>query len=358
MRRVLYLVAAVGLAVPGAGCQKEEFEYYDFGPDVAAETAEDVVPEITEVTEVAEVDGEGVAIPPPGAPCAKDEDCATGLCLTTEDLAGIGLAAPGGMCTKTGCATDDECGEGGVCVEGLRFGAFSTTLCLLRCADTRTCRFSSGYGCFDVGVVDADQKPILACAPSWPAPAAPKAEGAACDANHECATGLCQVETGKGRVCAAASVLAGKIATGGACGENKEKETDCFTGSCLNTTDALVLDPRIVVPDAMCWSMACAVDADCGPAAACVDATKIVKDAPPLMLCLARCDSSAQCRHDEGFGCVDTTLKDEDEKPILACIPSSLILILTCTEAEACVCPDQTCDATEKAAGACPEDCK
>jgi hypothetical protein len=96
----------------------------------------------------ADADAGEPAAPNLGAPCASASDCvaqAQSVCWTGSYFAG-------GYCTA-GCATDADCGPGGVCVRDLFEGPGGNPVaqCLEGCSTTRPCR--SGYVCDTTGGV-------------------------------------------------------------------------------------------------------------------------------------------------------------------------------------------------------------
>ncbi|MBM4394514.1 MAG: hypothetical protein FJ087_02350 [Deltaproteobacteria bacterium] len=136
--------------------------------------------------------------------------------------------------------------------------------------------------------------------------------------------------------------------TGGPCAA----DTDCIAGQCLTTEFLKALNPNVEAPGGLCSKMSCDDKADpvaqCGPEAACVDATAIA--GVPLTLCVRLCKDSSDCRYTGGYGCYDTQIKDAGGAPIFACLPNSLVSAINCGDA--------ICDTNEAATGSCPEDCK
>ena len=126
-----------------------------------------------------------------GGPCEVDADCVAGQCLTTAFLQSLNpkLEAPGGMCSKLGCAEDAECGPEAGCVDASSVASVPLKLCMRFCSDSSDCRYSGGYGCFDTQVKDANGKAILACLPNALVVAINCGDGT-CDMN-EAATGSC-----------------------------------------------------------------------------------------------------------------------------------------------------------------------
>ena len=76
--------------------------------------------------------------PPIGDPCASDDDCGEGACLTW---------LPGGMCSVKGCGLDAPCPEGSRCYSLRPEGLEAVTACLPDCDDVSECRRDEGYVC-------------------------------------------------------------------------------------------------------------------------------------------------------------------------------------------------------------------
>ncbi len=106
---------------------------------------------------------DGVPVPAlTGGPCVRDGDCAAGtMCFTSPVLSamvGSPLEVPGGMCANNplaaSCTGDDQCGEGGACVDATALAGIPVRLCLHACQDDGDCRILEGYRCFDTGLED------------------------------------------------------------------------------------------------------------------------------------------------------------------------------------------------------------
>jgi hypothetical protein len=126
-----------------------------------------------------------------GLPCATDAACQNppdqgGVCLSRS----LGLTWPDGYCSKSSCATDDECSPdgGALCIS---FG--SATRCISRCGVTThldggqaDCRL--GYLCegYTSNLPDGGQVPSNdgICLPPPPPP--PANTGAACTSTADC----------------------------------------------------------------------------------------------------------------------------------------------------------------------------
>jgi hypothetical protein len=88
-----------------------------------------------------------------GGPCEASSDCDNGTCVTKALLGALGVDTshidiPNGMCSREGCTTDSDCGDGGVCRDGSAFGNATVTLCLRACANITNCRWQEGYQCW------------------------------------------------------------------------------------------------------------------------------------------------------------------------------------------------------------------
>lgn len=96
-----------------------------------------------------------------GTACENDDDCEPGTCFTKEFLEGFGieidgLAVTNGMCSRLGCASNDQCGPQGVCFNTQPFSGTPISICLQLCADIAACRWQEGYSCFDPTTIDVD----------------------------------------------------------------------------------------------------------------------------------------------------------------------------------------------------------
>lgn len=102
-----------------------------------------------------------------GAPCEAADECATGYCMTTEQIAGIiaGAEVADGYCSDLGCALDGADGRctadmGGTCFSLYAFlgpdMAGMGGICLRPCTDDRDCRTDDDNVCFDAETLVAD----------------------------------------------------------------------------------------------------------------------------------------------------------------------------------------------------------
>lgn len=170
------------------GCVSE-FDEHDFGPEVAEEVSE--IMGCEDSVECFETDS-APALTLVGGPCTKDEECITGQCFTSKyisEILGQELEIPGGMCSKLLCEPD-ECGPGGKCIDASAIADAPIQLCLQTCEDSSTCRYSGGYGCFDTGIKDDQQKPVFACLPATLVVAIKCGDGV-CDNNERADPTLC-----------------------------------------------------------------------------------------------------------------------------------------------------------------------
>lgn len=166
---------------------------------------EDVLPYLdiqdTGPTETPEVVGPVFGLT--GDPCATNEECDTGFCLTTEVLSGMGVAnieIPDGMCSLLFCSEDSQCGDGARCIDGSEIAGAAIQLCLKICDDSRECRYSGSYACFDSGLEDppvdggeGPGTPIKACLPASLVQAIYCGDGF-CDNNEKADASLCPLD--------------------------------------------------------------------------------------------------------------------------------------------------------------------
>lgn len=171
-RSVLLPVVALSLLFSFTiyGCSTSSVEWMD--------------PEMEDISQYLEIDeptgdsssepGEGPRFGLVGDPCEADADCDTNFCMSTELLVGMGvdnIEIPFGMCSMMFCSADKDCGEGGKCVDGTAIAGVPIQLCMKGCVDSRECRYSQGYSCFDTGVPEQaaegeEAGNIYACLPA------------------------------------------------------------------------------------------------------------------------------------------------------------------------------------------------
>ena len=92
--------------------------------------------------------GRCIAAPPPlpdhvaGNACDSDTDCGGGA-MSCVAMLGANVA-PGGYCSQA-CAISEDCGAGGVCINGIGIVTISSGRCLKSCTTGSECR--EGYEC-------------------------------------------------------------------------------------------------------------------------------------------------------------------------------------------------------------------
>lgn len=189
---------------------------------------------------------------PNGAACAGNGGCAGGFCIP-EELYGW----PAGYCTSGCDPAAPACPGGGPCLDvGMGNG-----ICLDGCASTGHCR--PGYGCFDL---------IPGQPACWPDCTAP----GHCVRTGQCNlwTGSCVPDLGRGR-------------DGAACAVND----DCESGFCIAPDDTWT--------GGYCTSVASTSLQNC-PDGLALNLGGSIAD---LGFCLDGCESTAECRADEGYTC-------------------------------------------------------
>lgn len=102
-----------------------------------------------------------------GAACEAADECATGYCMTTEQIGGFipGAEVAGGYCSWLFCALDGSDGKctddmGGTCFSLYAFlgpeMAGMGGICLRPCTEDRGCRTDDDNVCFDAAALVAD----------------------------------------------------------------------------------------------------------------------------------------------------------------------------------------------------------
>lgn len=101
-----------------------------------------------------------------GAACEAAGDCATGYCMTTDEIGGFipGAEVAGGYCSWLFCALDGSDGKctadmGGTCFSLYAFlgeGLGESGICLRPCSGADDCRTDDGNVCFDAETLVAD----------------------------------------------------------------------------------------------------------------------------------------------------------------------------------------------------------
>lgn len=101
-----------------------------------------------------------------GAACEAADECATGYCMTTEQIGGFipGAEVAGGYCSWLFCALDGSDGKctadmGGTCFSLYAFlgeGLGESGICLRPCGGADDCRTDDDNVCFDAETLVAD----------------------------------------------------------------------------------------------------------------------------------------------------------------------------------------------------------
>lgn len=197
-----------------------------------------------------------------GLPCTDDVDCAgkNARCST-----GI---QPDSVRSCTGlCDDDEQCGEGGTCVEVARLGAQTVSFCQKVCSGDSDCdeqlQCSQSFNAYEVIVSISN---LLRGAEVF----APSGTPTVCQEKVD----TVNMEDG---------------AVGLACAP----DSDCGGGTCNNFTGFF--------PGGYC-SGKCLKHEQCGKTGACVrDVASETLGLPGF--CLLKCTEHAECRQDEGYGC-------------------------------------------------------
>jgi hypothetical protein len=233
-----------------------------------------------------------------GTPCASDDDCSEGVCLSESgDDFGLGGGPAGGYCSLP-CEVTEDCLEAGAVCATTPGGSY----CLKGCAvedpgvcgrDVSACvSLGPAAACLPVCAADADcqgrvcdgELGLCVDAASVPPPqcttdadcdagSCDVAEGqcvvsaAECTTDADCALGTCDVETG---LCTASSVGCTDDAE---CGE---QVCDAIEGTCIDAPIAPV-------------GSACTADADCAGESASPDETRLCLVGDDVAFCSAVC---------------------------------------------------------------------
>lgn len=110
--------------------------------------------------------GRCIAAPPPlgdhvvGNACTSDVDCG-GAAMSCLSMLGSQVT-PGGYCSQS-CAINEDCGAGGVCINGINIVTINSGRCLQTCTEASDCR--DGYDCSPLGGVSIQGGPA-ACTPA------------------------------------------------------------------------------------------------------------------------------------------------------------------------------------------------
>jgi len=244
-----------------------------------------------------------------GAPCETNEHCDTGMCLSAEMMAEIGLEGvhlPGGMCSKP-CEGDGSCGDLGLCSEASRWIGVPFSLCLRRCMSSHECRHAEGYGCWRLDAGDM----FGGCVPNYLAEEMGCRDGVCPDPDNPDPDPDPDPDPGS------------EGAIGDACATN----TDCTHGMCMNDDllRSIGMDTEgMTIPNGMCIKLPCNSDAECGSNGTCVDASVLVGSTPggiDMRACLRACEENADCRWEEGYVCYYAEL--DGVPPV--CVPGSFL---------------------------------
>jgi Cys-rich repeat protein len=169
-----------------------------------------------------------------GQACESNDDCGAGSCLKTIQI--VNTPYPGGYCTAP-CRSDDQCGEGAVCIPG-QFGRMGS--CYLACDEA--------IGCSREGYICRVVSGVARCVPgSKPLP--DNIVGAACSSDEDCGGGA--------KTCAA--TIGNADAPGGYCTQWCAIDSDCGTGGkCINGISIVTIN------SGTCYR-ACSMSEDCRP---------------------------------------------------------------------------------------------
>jgi Cys-rich repeat protein len=169
-----------------------------------------------------------------GDACETNDDCGAGSCLKVIQI--VNTPYPGGYCTAP-CRTDNQCGEGAVCIPG-QFGRMGS--CYLGCDETTGC-VRDGYLC-------RVASGVARCVPgSKPLPDG--TAGNACTSDDDCGGGAntCAEKIGNGE------------APGGYCSQWCAIDSDCGAGGkCINGISI------VTVNSGTCYR-SCNAPEDCRP---------------------------------------------------------------------------------------------
>jgi hypothetical protein len=196
-----------------------------------------------------------------GLPCNVDSDCAG-----TNGRCSPGTEGAVHSCTGL-CDDDDQCGEGGTCVEVARLGTQTVSFCQKTCTDDSQC----------------DEK--LECSQSFNA--------------YEVIVGISHALRGADVLepSRTPTICQEKVDTvhleDGAVGRPCQSDSECGGGTCNNFAAAF--------PNGYC-SGKCFRDEQCGNTGGCLrDVASETLGLPGA--CFRECTDSSECRQDEGYGC-------------------------------------------------------
>jgi hypothetical protein len=198
-----------------------------------------------------------------GKACSQDLECAGGYCAKSSLL---GTPYPGNYCTGR-CYSDAECGESAVCLWPRI--SIDPGYCLRRCTTDQDCG-REGYGCWTLG---DGERVVHGCYPKRKA-LPDRTTGKACKTDADC---------------------------GGA------------VGTCASAVPADPITNAVEAPGNYC-TQPCALDAECGAGAQCIDY------GTHGGICLASCSANAPCR--SGYTCF-AHLRDGDPEARVCLVQSS-----------------------------------
>lgn len=197
-----------------------------------------------------------------GQPCTDDVDCAGKNARCSTGIQDGSVRSCTGLCDD-----DDQCGDGGTCVEVARLGAQTVSFCQKICTGDEECddrlQCSPSFNAYEVIVSISD---LLRGANVFTPSGTPT---------------ICQEKVD--------TVNMENGAVGRAC----DPDSDCGGGTC-NTFEGFF-------PGGYC-SGKCLKHEQCGETGACVrDIASETLGLPGA--CLLKCTDGSECREDEGYGC-------------------------------------------------------
>lgn len=151
--RILLLLTCIALLLPLASCAETIINEMDCGCCLDVEADLKPADSGPVAGEVAEDGGEVAVERWVGQPCAENDECKLGLCITTEFLKNMGVEnedifIPGGICSMMLCQDDESCGPEATCFDTMPFSGTPLGICLPTCAKMAECRWADGYACY------------------------------------------------------------------------------------------------------------------------------------------------------------------------------------------------------------------
>jgi hypothetical protein len=170
-----------------------------------------------------------------------------------------GVTAPGGYCSGT-CATDTNCGAGGVCVGA--FGGYPTGSCEQSCKTNADCTRPE-YNCAPGATRQGATAPSTCLPTPKTVQLADGIVGKACTANTECGAGTCETMMGQrtvpGGYCTGACTQDSQCGANGIC----YRPTSAFGG---NAAGSCYLDcAQCTRPDYECGAIRRSTTQACVP---------------------------------------------------------------------------------------------